>query len=175
MDSWYPFDIKSKKMIMRMNIDAFWKLGDVYFQIHEMPDDTIKAYWRKGVPDRKFAECAGDIARKYFAGKLMTIKELIITDEYKKEIDIISPINEIDFSDEEARQIVEVCNNGLPDDYKSIGGRDGHSYDIWFGNSKRINLWCIVQESVVAVADVINLLVNKAGLDEDMYGVRVRK
>jgi len=68
-----------------------------------------------------------------------------------------------------------LCNNGIPVDYKEIEGLDGHSYDIWFGNSKRINLWCIVHESVGAVADVINLLVNKAGLDEDIYGIRIQK
>ncbi|MBP7188222.1 MAG: hypothetical protein KBA55_16005 [Ruminococcus sp.] len=174
MDKYYPFDISSKRMLMRMNINAFWKLGDAYFQIHEMPDNSIKVYWRKGLTHRKFPEYAGDIARKYFAGNLMTINELIITDEYNKEIDIISPINEINFSDEEARQIAEVCNNGLPDDYERIFGRDGHSYDIWFENSKRYGLWCIVHESLRPVADVINLLVSRAGLDEDMYGIKVQ-
>ena len=175
MDEWYPFDIQSKRMMMRMNINAFWKFDDAYFQIHEMADNFIKAYWRKGLPDRKYAECAGEIARKYFAGKQMSIRELITTDEYKKEIAIISSINEISFSDKESNQIIEFCNIALPDDYKSINGRDGHSYDIWIENGKRINLWCFIQENFGYVADVINLLVNKAGLDESLYGIRVWK
>ena len=74
MDSFYPFDINSKRMIMKMNISTFWKLGNAYFQVHEMKDNSIKAYWRKALPDRKFAECAGDIERKYFSDNNMTIK-----------------------------------------------------------------------------------------------------
>ncbi|EWM53172.1 hypothetical protein [Ruminococcus flavefaciens] len=175
MDKYYPFEINSKRILLRMNINAFWKLGDAYFQIHEMPDNSIKAYWRKGLPNIKFAECAGTIARKYFAEKQMSIRELITTDEYKKEIAKISPINEIEFLDKEANQIIDFCNIGLPDDYDKISGRDGHSYDIWIRNGKRINLWCFVHENISYVADVINLLVNKAELDEDMYSIRVQK
>ena len=174
-NQYYPFDIKSKRMMMKIDINAFFKLGDAFFEIHEMEDGSIRMFWRKAVPERKYAEYAGAIARKYYEGKLMHLKELILTDEYKKEMDVISPINEVLLSDEELCPIIELCNKGIPDDYKRIGGRDGHSYDIWFEKSKRYSLWCWVHESLEPVANVINMLVDKAGLDRQRYGIRVQK
>ena len=32
MDKYYPFDINSKRMLMRMNINAFWKFGENILQ-----------------------------------------------------------------------------------------------------------------------------------------------
>ena len=140
-----------------------------------MGDGSIRTFWRKAVPERKFAEYAGTIARKYYEGKQMHLKELILTDEYKKEIAFISPINEVSLSDEELRRIIELVKMGIPDDYKKIRGLDGHSYDIWFENSKRYSLWCWVHKSLEPIAAVINLLVDRAGLDREMYGMKVQK
>ena len=172
---YYSFDIKSKRLMMKIDINAFFKLGNAFFEIHEMEDDSIRIFWRKAVPERKYAEYAGTIARKYYEGKPMHLKELILTDEYKKEIALISPINEVSLSDEELGRIIELVIIGIPDDYKNICGRDGHSYDIWFENSKRYGLWCWVHESLEPIADVINLLVDRAGLDREMYGMKVQK
>ena len=80
---YYSFDIKSKRLMMKIDINAFFKLGNAFFEIHGMEDDSIRIFWRKAVPERKFAEYAGTIARKYYEGKLMHLKELILTDEYK--------------------------------------------------------------------------------------------
>lgn len=176
MDSeYYLFDIKSKRMMMKIDINAFFKLGDAFFEIHEMEDGSIRTFWRKGLPRIEYAEYAGSIARKYYEGKLMHLNELILTDEYKKEMAVISPIKEVSLSDEELKRIIELVKIGIPDDYKNICGRDGHSYDIWFENSKRYGLWCWVHKSLEPVADVINLLVDRAGLDKEMYGMKVHK
>ena len=174
-NEYYPFDIKSKRMMMKIDINAFFKLGDVFFEIHEMENGSVRTFWRKAVPERKYAEYAGTIARKYYEGKLMHLNELTVTEEYKKEMAVISPINEVLLSGEELKRIIELVKIGIPDDYKNICGRDGHSYDIWFENSKRYGLWCWVHESLEPVADVINLLVDRAGLDREMYGIKVQK
>ena len=175
MDKYYPFDINSNRMLMRMNINASWKFDDVYFQIHEMPDGSVKVFWRKGLSDRKHIEAAIMIEDRCFKGNRLPLSELVLTDEYKKEMLILSPINELVFSNEEQKLITDLCNKGIPDNYKTGGGRDGHSYDIWFENSKRYGLWCYVHKSLEPAADVINLLVSRAGLDEDMYGIKIKK
>ena len=176
MDSeYYPFDIKSKRMMMKIDINAFFKLGDAFFEIHEMEDASVKVYWRKGLPERQYFDYVVLIEKKHFCDNKLLIRELILTEEYKKEMAVISPIKEVLLSDEELKRIIELVKIGIPDDYKNICGRDGHSFDIWFENSKRYGLWCWVHESLEPIADVINLLIERAGLDREMYGMKVQK
>ena len=175
MDKYYPFDISSKRMLMRMTIRTFERHGDAFFQIHEMSDCSVKVFWRKGLRGRIPFEAIIKIEEQYFNGSILPIDDLILTDEYKNGMAILSPFYEISFSDEELRKIIELCNNGIPVDYEEIYGLDGNSYDICFENNKRHSLWCIVHESLRPVADVINLLVSRAGLDEDMYSIKIKK
>ena len=114
-NEYYPFDIKSKRMMMKIDINAFFKLGDAFFEIHEMEDSSVRTFWRKAVPERKYAEYAGTIARKYYEGKLMHLKELILTDEYKKEIAFISPINEVSLRTKKWSRIYQLhCKDDYP-------------------------------------------------------------
>jgi hypothetical protein len=50
-------------------VNAYWKPSDGYFQVHEMNDGSVKVFWRKALPKRKYAEFAGEVARKCFSGK----------------------------------------------------------------------------------------------------------
>ena len=78
-------------------------------------------------------------------------------------------------SDEELRLIIELCNNDATDNHEKIFGGNGHSYDIWLENNKRYSLRCCVHECLESVANVINMLVDKARLDGKRYVIRVRK
>ena len=55
-NQYYPFDIKSKRLLMKIDVNTSLRLGYTFFEIHEMEDSTIKAYCRKGLPKLVFIE-----------------------------------------------------------------------------------------------------------------------
>ncbi|GEM_PF-6402803 len=171
----YSFDVESKKMLMKLHIKVRSKWSDVFFQVHEIQDGLYKIFWRKALPERNFIDFILLVSEKYFSRKQLTFSEMYSTEEYKEELSKISPVNEISISDEEKNIILNLCNKGFPDNYDKISGRDGHSFELYLQGNKKLNLWCFTSESLKPVADVINFLVEKANLDKEMYGIKIRQ
>jgi hypothetical protein len=169
---WYPMYIDSKQHLFDLDItQSFKRFPEVYFQIHLMQDDSIRVFWRTELSRDAICQVASKAMK--LRNELMKLSELEKTPEYYHEMEKVDPLQSAVMDETEKQVLLKLFHDGLPQNGR--GGRDGHGFDLIFYHDppQRAHLWCYTDPELTLAAETINLIVRKAGLDPEFYGVRI--
>lgn len=176
MLEYYSFEIKSQKHLFNLLIYTNFAYPNMYFQIHKIDYNSVKIFWRKVLEDKLLYATAHKIAKSIDTSNL-TLSNIILMPEFKKEMDKINPVQSVDVKLADINTIIDFYNTGIPKYFKPIHGFDGHSFELLMnkGEKEKYHFWCIMPIELKSLVQVINLIVNYAGLDEKLYGATILK
>ncbi len=175
ISSWYPICVQSKQHLFNLDIThSFVKFPEVYFQVHQMENDSVQVFWRTSLSRDGFYE----VASKAQKGRNVTLSlaELVQTAEYYEEMEKSNPLQSAVMSNDEAQILLNLFHKGLPKDKTHSGGRGGHSFYLtaFCEPPQRLLFWCIVGPELIDAVNAVNLLIHKANLNSGFFDARIQ-
>ena len=171
--NWYPIIVESKQHLFDLEItQSFKRFPEVYFQVHLMQDDSVQIFWRTELSRDVFYQLTSKVMT--LRNELLHLKELLQTPEYYSEMEKVNPLQSAVMEEAKKQILLKLFHEGLQKNGR--GGRDGHSFymTFYYEPPKSSHFWCYVDPELTLAAEAINIIVQKANLDPNFYGVRIR-
>lgn len=170
--NWYPIIVDSKQHLFDLDITQSCKrFPEVYFQVHLMQDDSVQIFWRTELSRDTNYQIASNAMK--LRNEVSHLQELWQTPEYYSEMEKVNPLQSAVMDEAEKQVLLKLFHEGLQNNGR--GGRDGHSFHLtfYYDLPKSSHFWCYVDPELTLAAQATNLIVQKANLNPEFYGVRI--
>lgn len=171
-DEIFSFKIESKKHILSLYITPSFRKS-VCFQVHQMDDDSLELFWNFELVGRELLPFMREFVKNNNLPEGIKVLDLFENVEFVKALKKKCPVSKSTLSKEQIEIINQVVNLKLPLDVEKHQGLDGHSFTIEiFGEKNQIyDSWCILPKEWRELSPLIEMAVNTAELDNNIYGV----
>lgn len=169
----FGFEIESKRKIMNLVIGTSVRPAhDVCVQIHETIDGRYKAYYKFAPGTKELITAVQDYAQENGLNSRRSWNDALNKAAKAGVLRSLSPVMDFDLSNQEEKTVDELYEEELPDGVKKIQGLDGHMFFLTLYKEKDLDYstWCVVPPEWKRLYDVINMIVDRIGLEKDYYG-----
>lgn len=170
----YPIAVRSRQHLLDLDIrQSFRQFPDVFIQIHSMEDCAVTAFRRTALTRAQYIAVAEAAAKR--VGSTLPLSALSQTLEYRETLDKACPPQLTVLSGAEAETVMKLFHAVLPETDRGFDGLDGHMFSLrlFCDHPQQMEFWCCAAPELALAAEVINLLVQRAGLDVRYYGLKI--
>lgn len=159
-------DIDSEKHMMDLRISPSFS-SDFFVQFHKMKDGSLQGFYlfEPVIIDTIWKE------NDHIDEESITFSDLLEMMENDEAFKSKYPTKAFCLNDIEAKCVIDLYNNGLPDDVEKSMGLDGHTYELWIyknDEEKYYRAWCFIPPEWEKLSKLLSIVKEKIVCDDEL-------